>query len=251
VFAGTLLANNSSGSATGPGNVLVTNLGVLGGTGTIAGAVTVMTNGSIAPGASAGTLTLQNGLDASSGGTYIWELAANSTSGPGNNFDVLAVNGGSVVLGGTSKLALNFIGSATSPDSSNPFWQSARSWTILTVGGTASNPGPAAFASITNSYAAGTFTNYADVNGNIVLAFSPNLAPPPPVISGNVTGAGTASTTISWTAQNGTTYTVQYKTNLNQTGWLTLGTRTATGSTASFNDATGPHAQRYYRVIWQ
>lgn len=251
VFAGTLLANNTTGSATGSGSVTVTNLGVLGGTGTIAGAVLVQTNGSIAPGASAGTLTLQNGCDASAGGTYIWELTANSTAGPGSNFDVLSVTGGNVVLGGSSKLALSFTGAATAPDAGNAFWQSPRSWTILTVSGGASNPGLTRFANITNSYAAGTFTNYADVSGNIILAFSPNLAPPPPVISGNITGAGTASTTITFSnAQNGVTYTVLYKTNLNQVGWLTNGTVSASGTTASFNDTTGPHSQRYYRIVW-
>lgn len=250
VFGGTLLANNSSGSATGPGAVLVTNLGTLSGTGTVAGPVTAMTSGAIAPGISAGTLTLQNGFDASAGGTYVWELAANSTSGPGVNYDVLAVTGGNVVLGGTSKLALSFTGAATAPDAANPFWQSARSWTVLTVGDGAANPGLTAFASITNSYAAGSFTNYADATGNIVLAFAPSSLPPQPEISPNVAGAGTANATLSWSALDGTTYTVQYKTNLNQPGWLPLGTATGSGGAAAFTDTTGPHPERYYRIIW-
>lgn len=251
VFGGTLLANNTTGSATGPGSVLVTNLGTLGGTGTISGAVTVMTNGNIAPGTSAGTLTLQGGLDASAGGTYVWELAANSTSGPGSNFDVLAVTGGSVVLGGSSKLALTFSGSATAPNASDVFWQSPRSWTILTVSGGASNPGATAFAAITNTFTAGTFTNYADVNGNIILSFIPGAAAPPqPTLSPNIAGAGTASATVSWSSVAGYTYTVQYKTNLNQVGWLTLGTALANGTTTSIVDNSGPHAERYYRVVW-
>ena len=251
VFAGTLLANNSSGSATGPGTVLVTNLGTLGGTGTIAGSVIVATNGNIAPGTSAGTLTLQNGFDASASGTYVWELAANSTSGPGSNFDVLSVTGGDVVLGGSSKLALTFSGSATTPNASDVFWQSPRSWTILTVSGGASNPGATAFATITNTFAAGTFTNYADVSGNIILAFTPSAAAPPqPTLSPNIVGAGTASATVSWSSVAGYTYTVQYKTNLNQVGWLTLGTAAATGTTTSLVDNSGPHPERYYRVVW-
>jgi len=251
VFAGTLLANNSSGSATGPGAVLVTNLGTLGGTGTIAGPVTVMTNGNIAPGTSAGTLTLQSGFDASAGGTYVWELTANSISGPGSNFDRLAVTGGAVVLGGSSKLALSFGGTATSPNSSDVFWQSPRSWTILTVSGGASNPGATAFATITNTYTAGTFTNYADGSGNIVLQFTPGAAAPPqPTLSPNIAGAGTASATVSWSSVAGYTYTVQYKTNLNQVGWLTLGTAAATGTTTSIVDNSGPNAERYYRVVW-
>jgi fibronectin-binding autotransporter adhesin len=251
IFGGTLLANNTTGSATGPGSVLVTNLGTLGGTGTIAGPVTVMTNGSIAPGTSAGTLTLQNGFDANAGGTYVWELAANSTSGPGSNFDVLAVTGGTAVMGGASKLALAFTGSATAPNASDVFWQSPRSWTILTLSGGASNPGTTAFATITNTFTAGTFTNYADVNGNIVLAFTPSAsAPPQPTVSPVIAGAGTASATVSWSSVAGYTYTVQYKTNLNQVGWLNLGTAAATGPTTSIVDNSGPHAERYYRVVW-
>lgn len=251
VFAGTLLANNASGSATGPGSVLVTNAGTLGGTGTIAGAVTVMTNGNIAPGITAGTLTLQGGFDASAGGTYVWDLAANTTNGPGSNFDRLAVTGGTVVLGGTSKLALNFTGTATVPNAADVFWQTPRTWTILAVSGGASNPGATAFASITNTYAAGTFTNFADAGGNIVLQFTPSPAgPPQPTISTTIPGAGTASATLSWSSVAGYIYTVQYKTNLNQPNWSTLGTATAVGGTTTFTDNSGPQPERYYRIVW-
>ena len=122
VLAGKLLANNTTGSATGTNTVLVLSGGTLGGSGTVAGTV-IITNGSVAPGASAGTLTLAGGVDLSNGGTYVWELAANSTNNPGTSFDVLSVTGGSVILGGTCQLSINFTGSATAPDSSNPFWQ--------------------------------------------------------------------------------------------------------------------------------
>lgn len=65
VFRGTLLVNNTSGSGTGSGPVNVRGgldtgigSGVLGGTGTIGGPVTVELGGTLAPGASIGTLTL-------------------------------------------------------------------------------------------------------------------------------------------------------------------------------------------------
>ena len=249
VTEGALLVNNTTGSGTGSGAVVVTAPGQLGGTGIIVGPVSG--GGSVSPGTSAGTLTLGGGLDLSGGGTYVWELAADSTNGAGSNFDVLALTGGNLVLGGISKLSLNFSGSATVPDSSNPFWQSARSWTILTIGGSATNTGPTAFASIPNgTYPAGSFINYADASGNIVLEFTPATAPPPPLISSEIVGAGTANAVLSWSAVNGVTYTVQCKTNLNQIDWLTLGTATAAGTTASFTDTTGPHSERYYRIIW-
>jgi autotransporter-associated beta strand protein len=180
VLAGTLLVNNTTGSGTGPNTVYVQSGGTLGGSGTVAGPV-VVTSGNIAPGSgngSAGTLTLGGGLDLSSGGTYVWTLAANSTSNPGANFDVLAAAGGSVVLGGASELSINFTNSATAPNSSNPFWRTNLSWPILTIGGSASNPGPTQFPTILNgTYSAGSFTNYADAGGNIFLQFIPNATP--------------------------------------------------------------------------
>jgi autotransporter-associated beta strand protein len=59
ISAGRLLVNNSIGSGTGPGPVMV-NSGILGGTGTIAGPVTVNPSGTIAPGnpTAIGTLSL-------------------------------------------------------------------------------------------------------------------------------------------------------------------------------------------------
>lgn len=250
VTEGRLLVNNTSGSGTGSGDVTVDAPGILGGTGSIAGAVSG--TGSISPGNSAGTLTIGGGLNLNSGGTYVWELAANSVSNPGVNYDVLSVTGGSLALGGTANLQINFTGTATAPDATNSFWQSAHSWTIVGLSGAAINPGSSKFTSIVNgSFSGGSFTNYADVSGNIILQFNPgSAAPPQPTLSPNIVGAGTSSSTISWSSTAGYTYTVQYKTNLNQVGWLTLGTAAATGSTTSIVDNSGPHAERYYRIVW-
>jgi autotransporter-associated beta strand protein len=249
VTNGTLRVSNPTGTGTGSGAVIVTAPGILGGTGTIAGPVSG--NGSIAPGASAGILTLGDGLDLSTGGTLVWELAASSTASPGVNFDQLALTGGNLVLGGTAKISINFTGSAPAPDAGNPFWQASRSWRVLTIGGAAANPGNTTFATVVNgSFPAGNFSTTADVNG-ILLTFTPGAgAPPPPVISPNIVGAGTASATVAWSSVAGYTYTVQYRTNLNQIGWLTLGTAPATGATTAIVDNSGPHAERYYRVVW-
>jgi autotransporter-associated beta strand protein len=249
VFAGTLLANNASGSATGPGAVLVTNLGTLGGTGTIAGPVTVMTNGSVAPGQSAGNLTLQNGFDASAGGTYVWELAANSTSGPGVNFDTVTVTGGAVVLGGSSKLALAFGGSATTPHPADAFWQSPRTWTILRVQGGASNPGATAFATITNSYAAGTFTNYAAPDGSIVLAFTPAAAGAAQITGGTRLNDGNFALTFSGPA--GQDYSVRASTNAAQSraSWPVLTSGTFSGTPVTYSDLGATNFPRRFYLI--
>lgn len=112
---GTLLVNNTTGSGTGSGAVSVTSGGVLGGTGTVAGAVTVASGGSVSAGTGPGTLTLANGLDLSAGGTNVWELSANSTSGAGTTFDQLSLTAGDLVLGGTSRVLVKFIGGAAFP----------------------------------------------------------------------------------------------------------------------------------------
>ncbi len=81
VLAGTLLANNPSGSATGIGPVTVAANATLGGTGTIAptGANSVTVSGTLAPGNSIGTLTFDltdtsGGLTLLPGATLEFEL---------------------------------------------------------------------------------------------------------------------------------------------------------------------------------
>ncbi len=70
VNAGTLLANNTSGSGTGTAAVNINSGGTLGGTGTITGAVTNNAGGILLPGATgSGTLTVSNYLTLASGST--------------------------------------------------------------------------------------------------------------------------------------------------------------------------------------
>ena len=80
VLAGTFRANNTTGSATGAGDVIVNSAGTLVGTGAISGAVAV--NGTISPGVNLGTLS--TGTQTwNSGGHYEWDLNdAAGTAGP-------------------------------------------------------------------------------------------------------------------------------------------------------------------------
>ncbi len=74
INAGTLLVNNTTGSGTGAGAVVVDG-GTLGGTGTIDGNVTVEAAGSIAPGVNGvGTLTIGGALDIAAVGTGAGKL---------------------------------------------------------------------------------------------------------------------------------------------------------------------------------
>lgn len=248
---GTLLVNNTTGSGTGSGTVTVNTGGVLGGTGTVGGAVVVKSGGTVTAGASPGTLTLANGLDLSAGGTNVWELSANSTSGAGTTFDQLSLTAGDLVLGGTSRVLVKFIGGATFPDSTNAFWQQTNTWKIIDLTGSAANPGLTVFADVAGAAGnnAGNFTTSADATG-VYLTFTPGVQAPPPVIDPNIVGAGTTSAQLSWSSVAGATYKVQYKTNLNQVGWLDLTNLTATGTTTTIVDNTSPAPnERYYRVI--
>ncbi len=89
VSDGTLLANNSSGSATGTGTVTVNSGGTLGGTGTISGAIAVNSGGTLAPGASPGILNSGN-VSFASGSTFSVEINGATV---GSQYDQLNVTG--------------------------------------------------------------------------------------------------------------------------------------------------------------
>jgi len=257
VNLGTLLVNNASGSGTSTGTVNVGASAILGGNGTIGGPVIVGFDGSVGAGNSAGKLTFANGVDMSTGGaTNIWELAAEKDSSngtAGTDFDQLSITGGNLALGTASVLLPQFIGSASFPDATNAFWQVSHTWKIIAVSGAGANPGNSNFSVIdgTNGITAGTFSTSVDGSGNVFLSWAPSTTPRP-IIENYISGAGTTNATIRWSSVNGTSYQVQYKNDLNDTGWNVLGSVTATGSTVSIIDTNNPPAtMRFYRVVVQ
>jgi autotransporter-associated beta strand protein len=244
-FSGTLLANNSIGSANGLGVLVVNSGATLGGTGIVSGPVSV--SGSIAPGNAIGTLTVTNGLIFTNGGSYRWALAANATNSPGVNFDQIILSGGTLILNSNSPLILSFTNAATAPATNNVFWQSPQSWKIISLGNTATNPSAAKFTSISNNvYSAGKFVSSVDATGNVWLNFLPT---PPPMISPALPGAGTPSVAVGWNAIAGVTYQVEFTTNLAPPNWQPLGSVTATSTNASLLDNSGVAPQRFYRVV--
>ena len=252
VNAGTLLIN-APGSI-GPNSVTVKTNATLGGSGTVSGPVTVESGGSIGAGASAGALTLTGGLNLSAGGTNVWELAADSTSNPGTDFDQIVLTGGNLALGGSSRLLVKF--NASFPASSNAFWLANHSWTIISLSGAATNQGSTTFASLlgTNGITVGAFSTSVDGSGSVFLNYTTSAtapAPPPQIIS--IAGAGTTSVTVTWSnVVVGTNYVLQFNTNLSTTNWTGLSPVTAMGSTASKTDnPPAGDAARYYRVLVQ
>ncbi|KKL05455.1 hypothetical protein LCGC14_2605870, partial [marine sediment metagenome] len=118
ISGGTLLAGNSSGSATGTGTVTVATGGTLGGTGSVAGLTIVNSGGDIAPGTSAGVLTVGAALF-EAGSTLDIQLGGTG-AGEADRLDVV----GSAGLGG--ELAVSLIDSFV-PEPFDEF-------TILTAG---------------------------------------------------------------------------------------------------------------------
>lgn len=94
VSNGTLLVNNSTGSGTGPGAVVINNGAALGGTGSVNGAVSTTTGGHLAPGSSAaGILTVSNTLSVATNTFLDLDLnQPNMAPGTGGN-DLMAVKG--------------------------------------------------------------------------------------------------------------------------------------------------------------
>jgi autotransporter-associated beta strand protein len=103
---GTLLANNTAGSATGTGMVTVNNGGTLGGNGTITGPVQVDASGTISPGtttASGGIATLNTGaLTLASNSTFVADLVSTALG----SYDQLNVTGGVDITGSNLSLRI-------------------------------------------------------------------------------------------------------------------------------------------------
>jgi autotransporter-associated beta strand protein len=106
VSAGKLLVNNASGSGTGSGGVVVDG-GILGGTGTIAGVVTVNAGGTLSPGpgSAIGALTLNSAPVFN--GTNLVKIDRN---GGASLADKLVLSSGTLTYGGT--LVVSNIGAA-------------------------------------------------------------------------------------------------------------------------------------------
>ena len=204
-------------SSTGP--VTVNSGGTLLGTGTIKGAVTVASGGTIGAGLGAGLLTLTAGLTMSASGngpTNVWELAAlkdGKTGVAGTDYDRIVLTGSSLALGTHSTLDIRFTGSATMPDPDVAFWQSTHAWTnILLSGG--SNPGSSGFSKVKNgSYSAGNFTTSVS-GGNIALTFTPSAVTLVAPTALAATGVTSNSFTANWSSSSGATgYRLDVSTN--------------------------------------
>ena len=112
---GTVLADNTSGSATGTGPVTIASAGKLGGTGTIAGAIT--NNGKIAPGdVGVGTLTASGNVTDGANSHWAIDLSGGTADklAVGGNLDLSAVDALDVTGTGTGPWVIaTYVGSLT------------------------------------------------------------------------------------------------------------------------------------------
>jgi autotransporter-associated beta strand protein len=94
----TLIASNTSGSATGSGNVTVQNGGILAGTGSLGGSVTVTTGGTLAPGSAPGVLTFNNNLTLAVGATTVVQVQHSPLASNAINVAGTFTAGGTLVV---------------------------------------------------------------------------------------------------------------------------------------------------------
>ena len=241
VSAGTLLVN-SPGSLAAGGSVTVAAGATFGGTGTVDCPVATAAGGSVSAGASAGTFTLGAGLDLSAGGTNVWELAAESDANPGVDFDQIVLTGGSLTLGGASRLLIAFTGSATAPDAGNPFWQASHSWPIISAAGAASN-----FAGIENAvFPAGTFATSVQPTG-IVLTFTPSSGSTP-VDSFSIASGPGGDLTLSYAGGTGSQFVLLQTNDLAAPSELWTRVKTNTTSPGTFVITPGSDPHQFYRI---
>lgn len=172
--AGTLRVSNSSGSATGTGAVVINGGTLTGGNaagtlGFISGPITVNPSGNIAPGSSPGILTTSGGVSFT-GGAYLWELAALTTTGAGSNYDVILMTDGNLAISSGS-LVPSFIGSATAPNIPNSFWDTARTWTVVNNAGAGTATG--SFAIDNTAWSSEGLFSSAVSGNDLVLNWTP------------------------------------------------------------------------------
>ncbi|MCX8091077.1 MAG: hypothetical protein N3I86_09140 [Verrucomicrobiae bacterium] len=258
IHEGSLFAQTSVGSSIGTGPVFVNTNGTLAGPGLVGGHVTV--KGRLSPsigGTGANNLrnmTLANGLTMNDGGTYLWDLLAlvdDATGQAGIDYDRVTVTNGNLTLGGTSKLSIRFGGTASDPDSGNPFWTNSHTWTVILVTNTAANPGGSNFALLENAvYTAGSFSTSVAPDGSIRLHYTPGGAPPPvPPHIQTIINQGRTNVLLTWSSEAGRTYQVQFNTNIATTNWTALTNIVATGALTTVADTAAAAPARFYRVV--
>ena len=223
--SGALLLN---GNSTYSGSTTVSN-GVLGGTGSIASALTVLPGATLSPGVSIGTFTVNN--SATLGGAVLMEL---NQANPGQTNDLLVITGALSGTGGT--LTVTNIGPTLTNGATFKLFSKPVTFTTvnLPTGGTGYQ-----------------WTNNLAVDGSITLG-SGGIIPytPNPTPTNIVTSVSANTLTLSWPADH-IGWRLLVQTNpLSRglyTNWFTV-----TGSTTTNSISTGIDTNAgsiFYRLV--
>ena len=143
VSEGTL--NLGATGRTGTGAVTVSSGATLNGLGTVAGAATIGGLHSVGSDTTVGTQAFSSSLTYDSSSTFTWNLASETTTGAGTNFDSVTIGGGLDVDGGVFKIVV------TGLDLDSSFWATNKTWDIFE-----------------SSEGTGTFSSYELYDGNNV-----------------------------------------------------------------------------------
>ena len=228
VSAGTLLVNNTTGSGTGEGSVVVQTNATLGGSGSIGGAVTVESGGTLAPGPSAiGTLTINSNLTLA-GNLFI---RINKSASASNSWVTVS---GTLTNAGNGTVTVANLGMVglKAGDSFQLFSQPLLNGQALTI-----TPAPGSGLAWSNNLA---------LNGSIAVV---STAVEVPVLSSIVTFSG-SSCSLSFSGASGQGYTVLMSTNvaLPMADWTPLTSGVFGASPVNFTDTGATNAQRFYRI---
>jgi hypothetical protein len=222
INGGLVLANNTSGSATGTGAIVVNTNGALGGTGSASGAITVNSGGAISPGSNGvGTVTFTGGLTMNAGAILNCDI--------GSTNDKVAVTGALVLNGTVNVTNLTGFGAGTFP--------------IVTYTGALSGGG-LTVGSKPSGYSVSVNTATANQVRLVVTV------QPPPVI-GTVSFSG-GNFVVSGTGPSNENYYVLSSTNaaLPVANWTREATNPFTaGGTFSFTNILSTNSpQKFYRL---
>jgi fibronectin-binding autotransporter adhesin len=180
VSEGTLIFNGISSGTSATGTWTVENGGTLAGSGTLSGTATIGDGATLSPGNSPGTQTFDN-LTWVNGGTYLWEINADSLNGgsgsegadPGwdwidvtNNFDLSGINTG-FNIDITSLTTGNIAGLADGFDySGKAYLDPFESFTILSFGSLTGTFDASEFNLLTGNFANSKVDWNIDIVGN-------------------------------------------------------------------------------------
>ena len=151
--------------------------GVVMGNGHISSLAMILDGGSLRPGNSPGTISLDGGLTLD--GNYDWDLNGNDNTMAGGTFDKVKT-GGVVTLAARSHVNIMISGGV---DFTNAFWSSPESWQILFAPNSFANstiPGLTVnTSSFTTQYPNGSFALSENTNTELNVNWSPGAVPEP------------------------------------------------------------------------